>query len=812
MKFTSILRTTFQPSSIALIILLAVFASSVFALLPIHKANAAVGDSCSYSADGKIYTGKMVDLNGVNFCDAKSDTTNTSSTTSTINSAASQLTCTKTNQNTTDTKNYTCKNGSATYACENTGDKTVTLKCNTSASGTTSSSTSTATYNCTGDGTLTCTNSTSTTSSNSAASSTASAAASAASSSANNTKTSCKRSGDTGKDLNSYLDACGGKQQIRLTKAQANKGEKVPAIILVHGGGWFSDDGIFSPSFQKRIAKWGFTTMRIKYRLMPGGVQEQLWDVQRAIRHVRENADKYGIDKNRIAVWGDSAGGSLAVRAGATGVTGVKAAVGWSAPTNAFRDLFNSYDGWVAGMYHSRCIGGMLPSYSQDVISALSRGDYMAAANTVAANVKLTPQQATSMLNSGLSLANTSMTELDSSGTLKKSDNGLGYTTDAATTDSGTTSTTTDTSAAAEKVKTELSTLNANELAAVGLSIYQFTRTVAGVSTDDPTTAETVSLMTQAANIVTQAQQQLSQERAATDGASSSTTGTGSSNPNATSIVDQIFSTSGISKSTDSTSSSNSSSTSDTTSSAAQAGNIIKTGADALGINTQIAPAQKLAECIDDFIDMSPALFASPRSPKMYLVSGAKERWVNPLDAYQMQNKLRSMGKGADAFIIPATNSKKVYKQSSSNDGHLGYDQRAEVPTLTWLKKVLKSKTDSERKAAAKKAAATKSSSNTSSTAGSTSNAGANGSSTTGSSSSGSTTNYANGNKASCGDRGYDAQHDTCGSGNDNSSKTCAEGNTSCGHYVASGGDCIQYATNGTCAQRSAVRNTWVTN
>lgn len=78
-------------------------------------------------------------------------------------------------------------------------------------------------------------------------------------------------------------------------------------------------------------------------------------DVMRAIQHVRNNADMYDIDPNKIAIWGDSSGGSLAMRANATGKSGAKVAVGWSPPTNAYTGLFRSYKSLLIGMDHSTC-------------------------------------------------------------------------------------------------------------------------------------------------------------------------------------------------------------------------------------------------------------------------------------------------------------------------------------------------------------------------------------------------------------------------------------------------------------------------
>ncbi|MBI3889490.1 alpha/beta hydrolase [Candidatus Saccharibacteria bacterium] len=89
---------------------------------------------------------------------------------------------------------------------------------------------------------------------------------------------------------------------------------------------------------------------------LSSGVYYQLEDVLRAIKHVRDNAAMYGVDPSKIAVWGDSAGGSLAMRAAGTGKSGAAAAVGWSAPTNAYTAIFKSPQAFAIGMDHSTCV------------------------------------------------------------------------------------------------------------------------------------------------------------------------------------------------------------------------------------------------------------------------------------------------------------------------------------------------------------------------------------------------------------------------------------------------------------------------
>jgi len=93
---------------------------------------------------------------------------------------------------------------------------------------------------------------------------------------------------------------------------------KLPAVIYIHGGGWVLGDK--SPNEAITYAKNGFVGIAIQYRLstvarFPAAVH----DCKSAIRWVRANAKKYGIDPDKIGVIGESAGGHLVALMGTSG-------------------------------------------------------------------------------------------------------------------------------------------------------------------------------------------------------------------------------------------------------------------------------------------------------------------------------------------------------------------------------------------------------------------------------------------------------------------------------------------------------------
>ena len=125
-------------------------------------------------------------------------------------------------------------------------------------------------------------------------------------------------------------------------------GEKRPALVLIHGGGWRGGDpSVFFPA-AKYFASRGLPTFSIGYRLVGPGtndpsVSDCLADCRSALRYLRSHASEYGIDPARIAVLGDSAGGHLAACLGTIpdpeDVRGVSSAANVMIPCNPIVDL-----------------------------------------------------------------------------------------------------------------------------------------------------------------------------------------------------------------------------------------------------------------------------------------------------------------------------------------------------------------------------------------------------------------------------------------------------------------------------------------
>ncbi len=110
-----------------------------------------------------------------------------------------------------------------------------------------------------------------------------------------------------------------GKKELRADVYRAAPG-RLPGVVVIHPGGWFSGDKGDVSSVARRFAEQGYLAVAPQYRLTPRHrFPAQIHDVKEAVRWMRANADELELDPERIAAYGYSAGGHLAALLAVTG-------------------------------------------------------------------------------------------------------------------------------------------------------------------------------------------------------------------------------------------------------------------------------------------------------------------------------------------------------------------------------------------------------------------------------------------------------------------------------------------------------------
>lgn len=132
------------------------------------------------------------------------------------------------------------------------------------------------------------------------------------------------------------------KLDVFYPKIQPRK--SLPAVLIIHGGGWRSGDRSQHVPFAQKLAERGFVAITVEYRLSTEALYPAaVHDLKAAIRWVRANAQKYHVDPDKIASLGFSAGGQLAALLGTTnGKTVFEGNLGnhpFSSKINAIVDL-----------------------------------------------------------------------------------------------------------------------------------------------------------------------------------------------------------------------------------------------------------------------------------------------------------------------------------------------------------------------------------------------------------------------------------------------------------------------------------------
>jgi acetyl esterase/lipase len=110
------------------------------------------------------------------------------------------------------------------------------------------------------------------------------------------------------------MDGPGGPVGLRVYRPPLDDDARPPVVVFIHGGGWAVGDlDTYDREARAHAVGAGAVVVSVDYRLAPEHpYPAAVEDVWAATQWVAANADELGVDADRMAVAGDSAGGNLA--------------------------------------------------------------------------------------------------------------------------------------------------------------------------------------------------------------------------------------------------------------------------------------------------------------------------------------------------------------------------------------------------------------------------------------------------------------------------------------------------------------------
>jgi acetyl esterase/lipase len=103
--------------------------------------------------------------------------------------------------------------------------------------------------------------------------------------------------------------------QLDIFRPPATEGRALPVIVWVHGGAFLSGSKNQIANYLRILAGRGYAAVGVDYTLAPGGRYPQpIRQINEALRFLDGNADRFGLDRSRIFLAGDSAGAQIAAQ------------------------------------------------------------------------------------------------------------------------------------------------------------------------------------------------------------------------------------------------------------------------------------------------------------------------------------------------------------------------------------------------------------------------------------------------------------------------------------------------------------------
>lgn len=100
---------------------------------------------------------------------------------------------------------------------------------------------------------------------------------------------------------------------LKLNLYRPSKEKQYPTLVIIYGGAWRSGSPNDYEQFSRYIAAQGYLVITIDYRHAPKyQFPTQLEDVEFALNYIEKYADSLGVDRDKVALMGRSAGAHLA--------------------------------------------------------------------------------------------------------------------------------------------------------------------------------------------------------------------------------------------------------------------------------------------------------------------------------------------------------------------------------------------------------------------------------------------------------------------------------------------------------------------
>ena len=122
---------------------------------------------------------------------------------------------------------------------------------------------------------------------------------------------------DAGTPILETFASHGAKVGVRVLSPPRADDSPRSAIVLFHGGGWNEGEASWMDGIAAQYAGLGMVAISVDYRLSRDGTTpfDAVADARNAIRWVRQEAARLGVDPDKVAALGTSAGAHLAASA-----------------------------------------------------------------------------------------------------------------------------------------------------------------------------------------------------------------------------------------------------------------------------------------------------------------------------------------------------------------------------------------------------------------------------------------------------------------------------------------------------------------